>query len=193
MGYGLVNGFTDHLYTPLGTCTLHITDTQTSVLGLLQSPLTVSWQRLLQMEFTQRLSTDKSTGWVPGWRPFHTNVLVFSSQTDFQLNCCQPAWGPRYIASVRTQQKIPPPTIFLLLSLAAALRQIGYRFRGNVFTDRYQATHDLSGDRCIATVVHVTIGSRDSAVGIATGYDLDGREVRVRVPVGGKISPIDVV
>jgi hypothetical protein len=31
------------------------------------------------------LPTDKSTNWVPGWRPFHTNLLVFSSQADFQL------------------------------------------------------------------------------------------------------------
>jgi hypothetical protein len=32
------------------------------------------------------LSTDSSSNWVPGWGPFHTNVLVFSSQSDFQLN-----------------------------------------------------------------------------------------------------------
>jgi hypothetical protein len=31
------------------------------------------------------------------------------------------------------------------------------------------------------------VGSRDSAVGIATGYGLDGRGVRVRVPVGARI------
>jgi hypothetical protein len=33
------------------------------------------------------LSTDSSTNWVPGWQPFHTNLLIFSSQADFQLNC----------------------------------------------------------------------------------------------------------
>jgi hypothetical protein len=32
------------------------------------------------------LSTDNSTNWVPGWRLFHTNLLVFSSQPDFQRN-----------------------------------------------------------------------------------------------------------
>jgi hypothetical protein len=32
------------------------------------------------------LSTDNSTNWVSIWRPFHTNLLVFSSQADFQLN-----------------------------------------------------------------------------------------------------------
>jgi hypothetical protein len=26
------------------------------------------------------------THWLPGWRPFHTNLLVFSSQTDYQLS-----------------------------------------------------------------------------------------------------------
>jgi hypothetical protein len=32
-----------------------------------------------------------------------------------------------------------------------------------------------------------TAGSRDSVVGIATGYGLDDREVGVRVPVGSRI------
>jgi hypothetical protein len=36
-------------------------------------------------------------------------------------------------------------------------------------------------------------GSRDSAVGIATGYGLDGREVGVRVPVGARFAPLHVV
>jgi hypothetical protein len=26
-----------------------------------------------------------TTDWVPGWQPFHTNLLVFSSQAEFQL------------------------------------------------------------------------------------------------------------
>jgi hypothetical protein len=33
----------------------------------------------------------------------------------------------------------------------------------------------------------IIIRSRDSAVGIATGYGLDDREVGVRVPVGSRI------
>jgi hypothetical protein len=37
------------------------------------------------------------------------------------------------------------------------------------------------------------VGSRDSAVGIATGYGLDGRGVGVRVPVGARFSPLHVV
>jgi hypothetical protein len=35
-------------------------------------------------------------------------------------NWTQPAWGPRYTASGRTQQKSPPPTVLLLLLWAAA-------------------------------------------------------------------------
>jgi hypothetical protein len=31
------------------------------------------------------------------------------------------------------------------------------------------------------------LGSRDSVVGVATGYELDDREVGVRVPVGSRI------
>jgi hypothetical protein len=29
---------------------------------------------------------------LPGWQPFHTNVLVFSSQTDFQLTLATDNW-----------------------------------------------------------------------------------------------------
>jgi hypothetical protein len=35
--------------------------------------------------------------------------------------------------------------------------------------------------------------SRDIAVGIGTGYGLDGRGVGVRVPVGARCSPLHVV
>jgi hypothetical protein len=34
---------------------------------------------------------------------------------------------------------------------------------------------------------HYALGSRDSVVGIATGYGLDERGVGVRVPVGSRI------
>jgi hypothetical protein len=34
---------------------------------------------------TELLSADNSANWVPGWWPFHTNLIVFSSQVDFQL------------------------------------------------------------------------------------------------------------
>jgi hypothetical protein len=35
--------------------------------------------------FGNLLKYQPSTNWVPGRRPFHTNLLIFSSQTDFQL------------------------------------------------------------------------------------------------------------
>jgi hypothetical protein len=96
MGYGLVNGFIDHSYTPLGT-TLY--KSQTSVLSLLESLLAVSWQQLVPREIlsvphsgplvtdscAEPLSNDDPTNWVPGWWPFHTNLLVFSSQAGFEL------------------------------------------------------------------------------------------------------------
>jgi hypothetical protein len=66
-----------------------MTDTHTSVLSLLQSLLAVSWQWLLPREIRQlaalRPSYQLPTNWIPGWRPFHSNFLVFSSQADFQL------------------------------------------------------------------------------------------------------------
>jgi hypothetical protein len=87
----------DLLTTCIHHSELHFTvhwHTQTGVLSLLQSLLAISWQRLLLSEIlqlptprsrTEFLSTDNSTNWVPGWWPFRTNLLVFSSQADFQL------------------------------------------------------------------------------------------------------------
>jgi hypothetical protein len=113
-----------------------------------------SWQRLLPREFLQLPALRSSChnrlcrtlarwqptiNWVPGWRPFYTNLLIFSSRTDFQLNWQQThsltnqilhvtslnwtadnwlqiGWCSRYIISGRTQQKTPPPTILLFLS-----------------------------------------------------------------------------
>jgi hypothetical protein len=98
---------TDWLLDLLTTCIhqseLHFTNhwhTQTSVLSQLQSPLAVSWQQLLtQWRFfsflrsgslvtathLELLSTVNWTNWGPGWWSFHTNLLIFSSQADFQL------------------------------------------------------------------------------------------------------------
>jgi hypothetical protein len=39
----------------------------------------------------------------------------------------------------------------------------------------------------IKSTVHLK-ASRDSTVGIATGYGLDGRGIGIRVPVGSRIS-----
>jgi hypothetical protein len=82
-------------YTPL-RATHYRSLTQTSVLNLFQSPLAVSRQRLYQWRFsashTQVLlseppvqnSCQLTTELSP--MPFHTNLLVFYSQADFQLN-----------------------------------------------------------------------------------------------------------
>jgi hypothetical protein len=35
-------------------------------------------------------SCQLTNNWVPGWRPFHTSLLVFSSQADFQLKSLSP-------------------------------------------------------------------------------------------------------
>jgi hypothetical protein len=40
---------------------------------------------LLSLTCRAQLNCQPSTNWVPGWRPFHTNLLVFPSQADFQL------------------------------------------------------------------------------------------------------------
>jgi hypothetical protein len=40
---------------------------------------------LVSVGRAEHLSTDNSTDWVPGWRPFHTTHLVFSSQADLQV------------------------------------------------------------------------------------------------------------
>jgi hypothetical protein len=77
MGYGLVNGFIDHLYTPLGTISNY-----SAIADFHTLPITNHYTlSLLSLPCRTQLSTD----WVPGWRPFHTNILVFSSQADFQL------------------------------------------------------------------------------------------------------------
>jgi hypothetical protein len=129
----------------LTTWNVHFTDhwhTQTSVLSLLPSPLAFSWQQLLPVAVIQIpalwSSCQLTTNWVPGWRPFHTNLLVFSSQADIQLttinwtlsltkqlchitllnwtadNQQQLGWYPYYITLGQTQQKTPTPTILLL-------------------------------------------------------------------------------
>jgi hypothetical protein len=53
-----------------------------------QFSLVVSRAQVLlsQPSLQNSLSTDNSTNWVPGLRPFHTSLLVFSSQAGLQLN-----------------------------------------------------------------------------------------------------------
>jgi hypothetical protein len=92
------NGFTDHLYTSLGT--------RITALSLI-STLYKSPQHSLPFPSNSFNSGDSSASraqvlssqppvqnstlnrQLPGWRPFHTNLLVFSLQADFQLTLCQ--------------------------------------------------------------------------------------------------------
>jgi hypothetical protein len=97
-GIWIGDSIIDDLYTH--NSWLHFTDhwhTQTSVLSVLQSPLAVSWQRILtqavtvSLNYTHQIShkvitAALSTNYIPGWRPFHTSLLVFSSQPNFQLS-----------------------------------------------------------------------------------------------------------
>jgi hypothetical protein len=100
-GVWILNGFTDHLCTPLE---LHFRDnwhTQTSDLSLLQSPRRflatdfyrerfLSFRRLGPLVTATLLQkscqmTTQLRNWIPGWRPFHANLHVFSPHADFQL------------------------------------------------------------------------------------------------------------
>jgi hypothetical protein len=50
------------------------------------------------------LTNYKSTNWVPGWRLFHTNLLVFSSQAAFQLTT-EPSHSPTsYFTSLHSTE-----------------------------------------------------------------------------------------
>jgi hypothetical protein len=51
-----------------------------------------------------------STDWVPAWRPFHANHVIFFSQPDFQLSTLATNWLPQtvpVIISALTAQKTP--------------------------------------------------------------------------------------
>jgi hypothetical protein len=106
---------------------------------------------LLSLPCRLELNCQPSTDWVPGWRQFHTNFLVFSPQADFQLNCTQPAWGPRYIGPNR-KNRVQQSLYCCYGRLPSDSSDIV-----DLFTGRYQATHIPSRYRCIVTVLHATI------------------------------------
>jgi hypothetical protein len=66
----------------------------------------------------------------------------------------QPAWGPRWAASERTQQKTPFPTV---LYCCYGCSPSDSPDIVDVFTGRYQATYVPSRDRCIATILDAAI------------------------------------
>jgi hypothetical protein len=76
------------------------------------SSSTAPWQRLLTVEILQlhaltfylhslSYRTRLSTNWLAGWRPFHTSILVFSSQPDFQATSLRQLTG-----SVRVRVRV---------------------------------------------------------------------------------------
>jgi hypothetical protein len=58
------------------------------------------------------LTTNSLLHLLPGWRPSHTNLLLFLLPSQDPLVI---ATVPRYIASARIAQKTPLPTVLLLL------------------------------------------------------------------------------
>jgi hypothetical protein len=59
----------------------------TELLSTVKSTAALS---LLSLPCRARRNCQPSTHWVPGWRSFHTNLIAFSSQTDFQLTTVSP-------------------------------------------------------------------------------------------------------
>jgi hypothetical protein len=137
VGRRVMDWWIDLLKTCIHRSKLHFTDhwhKKTSVFSLLRFPLTVFCLRLLPRRFfsfrrsdplvtTARadlLSTDNSTKWDPGWQPFHANVLLFSSQADFQLNSLthQPATS-RHFAQLNCWRLLTTRLVFSLYNLGA--------------------------------------------------------------------------
>jgi hypothetical protein len=112
----------------------------TELLSTVKSTIATS---LLSLPCRARLNCQPSNNWVPGWRPFHTNLLVFSSQADLttelshspntyfthftQLNC------PACLGSTLRSLMADPTENTLVSSVTVLL--CASRFRGKVFTE----------------------------------------------------------
>jgi hypothetical protein len=82
---------------------LHIPDITHKVFFV--QPHSCNWLFSSQPPIQNSTELPTPTNGVPGWWPFHTNLVVFSSQANFQLNCTLPDRDPCCIASGWTQQK----------------------------------------------------------------------------------------
>jgi hypothetical protein len=109
--YGLVNGFIDHLYTPLGTTSNYSCrwspHSQIITAPARSSPACYVFNsRSLatasnsgdssraQILSSQSSLQNSTLNWqLPGWRPVHTILLVFSSQADIQLTTLRQLTG----------------------------------------------------------------------------------------------------
>jgi hypothetical protein len=102
MGFGLVNRFIDHLQGVTTNNYNTISDLHT---------LQITHAKSSQFAFNSRFPvTDLNNEDSPA------SVLTSLLSGGYPATeLTQPAWRPRYIASERTQQKTPPPAVFLLL------------------------------------------------------------------------------
>jgi hypothetical protein len=71
-----------------------------------------------------------------GWRPFHTNLLVFFSQPDFQLSTKLSGWRPRYIVPLHGPRRKHRFRQFLYCCMRI-------RCRGNMFTAQFSSSDNL--------------------------------------------------
>jgi hypothetical protein len=74
------------------------------------------YQVLLSQLPVQKLSTDNSTDWVPSCWPFHTNLLVFSSQADFLLTTELSHSPTSYFTSLHSPELLTDLTAARLVS-----------------------------------------------------------------------------
>jgi hypothetical protein len=132
-----VNGFIDHLYTRLGTTShysatanSHNSQTTTASAKPFTACCVFNSSSLAMASNSGESSASRvhvvtvrriSRNWT--LVDCHLNCSASSFQLSFQsstqlstLNWTQPAWGPRYTASGRTQQKTPPPEVTIIVT-----------------------------------------------------------------------------
>jgi hypothetical protein len=95
------------------------------------------------------LSVLHLTNWVPGWRPFHTNLLVFSSQADFQLA----AFRAGVLITLTPWHEPAENAVSNSSSIAACL----FIAAGSILQNRSVAAVVYSGSIILALRWHVTI------------------------------------
>jgi hypothetical protein len=112
MGFGFMNRFIDHLYTPLTT--------ESNYIAFALYKITRAHAKSSQFAFTSRFQvTDINNEDSPA------SVLTSLLSGEYPATeLSQPVWGPRYIASGRTQQKTPLPTMFYFMGGFLAISRV---------------------------------------------------------------------
>jgi hypothetical protein len=140
-----VNGFIDHLYTRLGTSSnysakANLHNSQITTAAAKHFPACYVFTRRSLITASNSgdssasasksslnagsISTDSvTTDRIPGWRPFYTNLLVFSSKAEFKLTTVTASFLQTPVqnwlgclnclhsnSSARTEEKAPFPT-----------------------------------------------------------------------------------